>query len=402
MFGAQPKYEEQLEAARREYEKDQAKAEKENAKRRRELAEKRRQYEETVARIEADCQRRNSALDDLQQRVEQRDKQAVEEYLSLALSAVPLPSDFPRRVELAYNSKSEQVIIQAELPERKCVPDKRGFQYQPTKDFIKELPRHPREIGGLYKAVVSQVSLLYIRAALHSTPWLDSIAFNGHVAAVNSATGEDEYPCLVSAQVARDAFPIDDKLRRVTAEECLERHLHAIVSRHPYQLEAIEPILDFDLSKFSFIEGLDAVSTLDSRPNLMEMSYTNFEHLVRQIFEAQGAEGWTTTQSNDDGIDAVIANRKALMGGLSVVQAKQYNPARKLGPSHLRELAGAMEEKKAGWGILITTSTFTSGCEQKAREHGRMELIDGNRLVWLIREHLKKEVLIGPPRRRTG
>jgi restriction system protein len=165
-------------------------------------------------------------------------------------------------------------------------------------------------------------------------------------------------------------------------------------------LEAIEPILDFDLTKFKFIEGLDAVSTLDSRPNLMEMSYTNFEHLVRQIFEAQGAEGWTTTQSNDDGIDAVILNRKALMGGLSVVQAKQYNPNRKLGPSHLRELAGAMEEKKAGWGILITTSSFTAGCEQKARDHGRMELIDGNHLVWLIREHLKKEVLIGPPRRR--
>jgi HJR/Mrr/RecB family endonuclease len=34
------------------------------------------------------------------------------------------------------------------------------------------------------------------------------------------------------------------------------------------------------------------------------MSPTNFEHLLRQLFEAQGAEGWTTTQSNDDGVDA--------------------------------------------------------------------------------------------------
>ena len=65
--------------------------------------------------------------------------------------------------------------------------------------------------------------------------------------------------------------------------------------------------------------------------------------------------------------------------------------------SHVRELAGAMEEKKAGWGILITTSRFTPICEQKAREHSRMELIDGNRLVWLIKEHLGKKVLIGPP-----
>ena len=54
-----------------------------------------------------------------------------------------------------------------------------------------------------------------------------------------------------------------------------------------------------------------------------------------------------------------------------------------------------MEEKKAGWGVLVTTSRFTAGCEQKARDHGRMQLIDGNRLVWLIKDHLGKDVLIG-------
>jgi restriction system protein len=129
----------------------------------------------------------------------------------------------------------------------------------------------------------------------------------------------------------------------------------------------------------------------------MDMSPGNFEHLVRQIFEAQGAEGWTTQQSKDDGVDAVIVQRKALMGGLSIVQAKRYSKV--IGVSHLRELAGAMEEKKAGWGILITTSWFASGCQQKAREHGRMELIDGERLVYLIKEFLDKDVLIGIPNR---
>jgi len=248
----------------------------------------------------------------------------------------------------------------------------------------------------IYRDVVSQLALLYLRNILKADGRMSSVAINGHVKAINPATGIEEYPCLISVEVERDSFLPDDNLARVKADECL-RYLKAIVSPHPYECEAIEPILDFDLSKYSFIEGLDAVATLDSRPNLMDMSYTNFEHLVRQIFEAQGAEGWTTTQSNDDGIDAVIVNRKALMGGLSIVQAKQYSPGRRLGPNHLRELAGAMEEKRAGWGILITTSSFTSGCEQKAREHGRMELIDGHRLTWLIREHLGKDVVIGPP-----
>lgn len=84
------------------------------------------------------------------------------------------------------------------------------------------------------------------------------------------------------------------------------------------------------------------------------------------------------------------------------MQAKRYGSTNPIGPSHLRELAGAMEEKKAGWGVLVTTSRFTPGCQQKAREHGRMELIDGANLVHLIKEHLGKDVLIGggPPRGR--
>jgi restriction system protein len=163
---------------------------------------------------------------------------------------------------------------------------------------------------------------------------------------------------VVSVDIDRKSFLPDENLQAVTPDLCLQR-LGAIISNHPYELEAIAPILDFDLSKFSFVKGLDAVATLDSRPNLLDMSPGNFEHLVRQIFVAQGAEGWTTTQSNDGGVDAVIAKRTALMGGLSIVQAKKYNPSRNaLGPSHIRELAGAMEEKKAGWGILITTSAF--------------------------------------------
>lgn len=32
---------------------------------------------------------------------------------------------------------------------------------------------------------------------------------------------------------------------------------------------------------------------------------------------------------------------------------------------------------------------------QKARDHGRMQLIDGPRLVWMIREYLGRDVLIG-------
>lgn len=104
-----------------------------------------------------------------------------------------------------------------------------------------------------------------------------------------------------------------------------------------------------------------------------------------------------TEQSKDDGVDAVVVRRESIMGGLSIIQAKRYS--RVVGVNHIRELAGAMEEKKAGWRILVTTSWFTSGCHQKARDHGRMELIDGEKLTFLTKEHLGKDVLIGIPNR---
>jgi restriction system protein len=113
-----------------------------------------------------------------------------------------------------------------------------------------------------------------------------------------------------------------------------------------------------------------------------------------------GVESWTTQQSNDDGVDAVVVNRSPLVGRLSIVQAKRYKDA--VGVNHIRELAGAIEEKKAGHGILVTTSRFTPRSWERAREHGRIELIDGNRLVYLIKEHLGKNVVIGIKRPRMA
>jgi restriction system protein len=110
-------------------------------------------------------------------------------------------------------------------------------------------------------------------------------------------------------------------------------------------------------------------------------------------------QGWTTTASKDDGVDAVVVNPTPFVGGLTIIQAKHYKNV--VGVNHIRELAGAMEEKKAGRGILVTTSWFTSGGWQKSDEHGRMELIDGSRLVYLIKEHLGKEVLVGIKRPRN-
>lgn len=393
-FGGTRQWHEQREAARKRYDAYVADVQRRESVRLEQVGRLQREHDERTRFAIDEAARHNAEVDRMRDGLPARDKAAVEAFLRHVLLGLSLPEGFPHEVEVVFSPAAEQALVQLTLPPRDVVPTQKSHTYLERSDSERVSARPQREVAEVYRSVVAQVVVLALRHVLGSDKALLRVGVNAHVHAIDPATGEWEYPCLVSVDVAREDFPREEALLNVDAVQCLQR-LKAIVSHHPYALEPIEPVLVFDLTKFAFVEGLDAVATLDSRPNLLDMSPTNFEHLVRQLFEAQGAEGWTTTQSNDDGVDAVIVNRSNLIGGLAVVQAKRYRPDNVLGPSHYRELAGTMEEKKAGWGVLVTTSRFTAGCEQKARDHGRMQLIDGNRLIWLIKDYLGKDVLIG-------
>lgn len=186
---------------------------------------------------------------------------------------------------------------------------------------------------------------------------------------------------------------------------CQQRSLHnALVSPHPYDLEPVKPLVDFEalLSQYKFVEGMDAIAALDSREDLLALTPTEFEHFTRQLFEAMGMKAWNTEASKDDGVDAVATSEVALFGGLCVIQAKRYSRA--VGVEHVRALAGTMDDKHATKGVLVTTSWVTSDGRAFAKRHGRIEVFEGRELKHLCREHLGRDVLISlpkpPPRRR--
>jgi restriction system protein len=276
----------------------------------------------------------------------------------------------------------------------------RGVTYVKTKDEFREVARPTKECHQLYRSLISQLSLLIIRDLFDADVHLEQISFGGHVTTTDPATGQVDYPCLVSVIVHREEFaPI--VLTQVQPEVCL-RHLKALVSAHPYAVEAVRPLVDFDRSRFAFTQPMDVVSGLDHRDDLMDLTPTEFEHLIRQLFEAlPGMEGWTTQASRDDGIDGVIFNATPITGGLTVVQVKQYSS--NVGVDAVRELMGAMEHKRAGRGVLVTTSGFTKEAKMLGADYGgRIQLIDGSELVFMFREHLDKDVLISRRRRKTG
>ncbi len=176
--------------------------------------------------------------------------------------------------------------------------------------------------------------------------------------------------------------------------------LNALVSPNPYDLEPIRPIVEFDLSKYRLMDSMDVVAGLDSRPVLVKLTPTEFEHLIRQLFEAIGMEAWNTQASKDEGVDAVAVSKDPVFNGECIIQAKRYSKL--VGVESVQALAGVVEHKRAAKGVLITTSWFGRASHDFARQHGRLQLIEGPELKYLIKEHLGKDVIPGPvpPKRR--
>jgi hypothetical protein len=93
--------------------------------------------------------------------------------------------------------------------------------------------------------------------------------------------------------------------------------------------EPVRSVVDFEalLNQYKFVAGMDAVAGLDSHPDLLAMTPTEFEHLVHQLLEATGIKSWVTQAFKDDGVDVVAINEDPLMGGHCIIQAKRYRSA---------------------------------------------------------------------------
>lgn len=115
-----------------------------------------------------------------------------------------------------------------------------------------------------------------------------------------------------------------------------------------------------------------------------------FEKLIITLLLAMGYGGSSDEagralgQSGDGGIDGVI-DQDPLGVDQIYIQAKRYSETNTVGPGAIREFFGALSIKRAGKGIFVTTSTFTSSAIQTARElGGRIVLIDGMQLARLM------------------
>ncbi len=214
-------------------------------------------------------------MDELERAFRAGTPEAVEEFFGQALAQSEYPEGFPREYQVAYRPDPRELVIEYRLPPATVIPAVRDYRYVKARGEIDELPRPLKDVKALYASVVHQVALRTMRECFciaADDDVVDTVVFNGIVSATNRATGQAEELHLVSAPASQAEFS-QLVLAQLDPAECL-KHLKAILSRHPYDLEAVEPVIEFQKAKYRFADPVDALAGIDSRPDLLKWTGT--------------------------------------------------------------------------------------------------------------------------------
>jgi restriction system protein len=352
------------------------------------------EWQAAVDAANAQARRQHAEIDAFEADYRRGVQDTVAAYCSMVLEASQYPQSFPQQFKLAYVPGSRQAVVEYELPTVAVVPAVKAYRYVKTSDTITETPRPQAQVKTLYASVVAQVAIRTVHELLEADAGghIDTVVFNGVVDTTDPGSGRRMRPCLVTVRTTRDAFGELD-LARVESLACL-KHLSAGVSKSPSELVPVRPVLEFSMVDPRFVSESDALSELDQRPNLMDLSPTEFEALIQNLFTKMGLEARQTRASRDGGVDCVAYDPRPIFGGKVVIQAKRYKNT--VGVSAVRDLFGTLQNEGASKGILVTTSGYGKASFDFA-QNKPIELIDGANLLYLLSEHTGIEAKIVPP-----
>jgi restriction system protein len=395
-----------LRRRRREFDEMMARYEREAATwthadqtRQRRLAERRAEHDRAHAEAQAAA---TQQADSLESGIAAGDTTAIEHFARAAIERLPLPDGVDLQPLVAYRHEPRELVLDIRLPTAAVVPEEKSVKYVRAQRSFTAKDRARTEINTLYRGVLAQLPLCVLNALFGAfdPDIVDSITVNGVLPAVDRATGRSQERTLVSVTTSRatfgslvlDAMELDPVL-------CV-RQLGAKLSPHPLDYEEVPAFLTFEMAKYQLGTSVEVAAGLDGRTNLIEMDPFAFEQLVRELLRAMtGNDARVTRRSKDDGIDGVLFDCSATLGGEFVVQAKRY---RNVVPANdVRALAGVMHDKRANHALFVTTSWFSDDGRRFASDN-RVRLIEGPELKHLLRDHLDLDVLIPPTRRRRA
>ncbi len=287
--GAKRKHEAQVEEATAAFTEAEQRHAAREAQRIAALLQEREAFEAKVAELEASVASQHGDVDELERKFAAGDPDAVTEYYAAVVGSITLPYEPPEEdSRLAYSPQSRQLVIELELPTFDVIPENREYRYIKSRDEIKPAPLPAAERKRLYASLIAQVALTALRTAFRADAHtvVETIVLNGHVHTIDKRTGQQIHPCLLTVRTTRERFE-QLNLALVDPAECL-KGLSASVSKSPAEMVPVRPVLDFDMVDPRFVSEENVLGSLDTRPNLMDLTPSEFESLITNLFEKMG------------------------------------------------------------------------------------------------------------------
>jgi len=313
---------------------------------------------------------------------------AVEDFFSIVLERSDYPDYFPHQFTVAFNPETKILVCDYQLPSPGALSTLSEVTYVKTRKALVEKHLSKKDSEGLYDSVAYQICLRTTHELFSADQFrvLDLVTFNGWVKEVDRGTGKDINPCILSLQATREAFQ-DIDLARVEPKACFKT-LKGVGSTKLHALAPVAPLLQLDTEDDRFVEGRSIANGVTKGTNLATMDWEDFEHLIREVFEAEfagrGGEVKVTQTSRDRGVDAVAFDPDPISGGKIVIQAKRYTNT--VGVAAVRDLYGTVMNEGANKGILVTTSDYGPDAYEFAKDKP-LALLSGGNLLHLLSKH---------------
>jgi restriction system protein len=321
---ARREHEQAMAHARAQFERDSAAAAAAEQRRRQQLDAYYGQYQDWAARQRQEAALRNSRLRQIGEQMARGDADAIRECFAAALSASPAwPTDFPRRVHVAWDPAEACLLADWELPGYDVVPALARYRYVRSGDREIQVARPAGERRSLYRQALAQCGLAVVAQVLRADHncQVDAVIVNGFVACTSPTTGQRTTAFVLAATVTRQALSQID-MGRADPVACLEG-LGGQLSLRPDKPVPVRPAR-LAAHAPSPWPGDAAADGGDAEANLVQMDPLDFEDLVAALFQAMGFEVMTTTRSGDGGVDVRAMDPDPIRGGKLVIQVKRY------------------------------------------------------------------------------
>lgn len=217
------------------------------------------------------------------------------------------------------------------------------------------------------------------------------------------------YRCGLIERPRRSVYRISPRGRTVLAEESGRIDL-SVLSQFPEFEQFCRPRANRSGADVPSVDQGESTATPEERvasayrelrsalaeellDRVLDQSPEFFEQLVLDVLGAIGYGGTLDDsaerlgRTGDEGVDGVI--REDRLGlDLIYVQAKRWDRRRSVGRPDIQQFVGALQGKRAGKGVFITTSSFASPAIAYADAvNPRVVLVDGKELAELMIDH---------------